>query len=85
MLERFYNWQADSFYIDNSAAQAAFIGATGATDLASALLDAYVHLESWNVNAVSSHGLEERPHIATFSDPASRLEVNHLLLPETFE
>ena len=29
------------FYIDNSAAQAAFIGATGATDLASKLVDIY--------------------------------------------
>ena len=65
--------------IDNSAAQAAFIGATGATELASVLLEAYVDLECqcgffpW-FGRVPSH--------SNISDPASRLEVNHPLLPE---
>ena len=65
-------------YIDSSAAQAAFLGATGATELASALLEAYTW--TWSVSAVSFHGSVEFLHIA--SDPASRLEVNHPLLPE---
>ena len=66
--------------IDNSAAQAAFIGATGATDLASVLLEAYVDLECqccffpW-FGRVPSH--------SNISDPASRLEMNHPLLPES--
>ena len=69
------------FYIDNSAAQAAFIGATGATDLASKLVDIYVQLECQSCffpwfGRVPSH--------SNISDPASRLEVNHPLLPEAF-
>ena len=67
------------FYIDNSAAQAAFIGATGATELAASLVEAYVRMECqyrffpW-FGRVPSH--------SNISDPASRLEVNHPLLPE---